>query len=41
MILQDEHSDSGNEELALEGAMDNDDDEEELLEQSEKLKRQM
>jgi hypothetical protein len=38
---EDEHSDSGNEELALEGAMDNDDDEEELLEQSEKLKRQM
>ncbi|KAL0604819.1 Claspin [Plecturocebus cupreus] len=35
---EDEHSDSGNEDLALE---DHEDDEEEFLKQSEKLKRQM
>ena len=39
MILQDEHSDSDNEDLALEDHEDN--DEEDLLQQSEKLKRQM
>lgn len=37
VTLQDEHSDSGDEELAL----DQEDDEEELLKQSEKMKRQM
>lgn len=37
VTLQDEHSDSGEEELAL----DQEDDEEELLKQSEKMKRQM
>lgn len=40
MILQDEHNDSDDEGLALEGQED-DDDEEELLKRSEKLKRQM
>lgn len=37
LTVQDEHSDSGDEELAL----DQEDDEEELLKQSEKMKRQM
>lgn len=37
VTLQDEHSDSGDEELAL----DQEDDEEELLKQSEKMKRRM
>lgn len=38
MIFQDERSNSDNEHLALE---DHEDDDEELLKQSEKLKRQM
>lgn len=37
LTLQDEHSDSGDEELDP----DQEDDEEELLKQSEKMKRQM
>lgn len=37
LTLQDDRSDSGDEELAL----DLEDDEEELLKQSEKMKRQM
>lgn len=42
VTLQDEHSDSGDEELALDQDDEAlEDDEEELLKQSEKMKRQM